>query len=240
LTSSWASRPADSSRRSLSSRKNRPAGDPITEVDVIGRVERRVTPAPPHGTRRADFPQRALRTSSPEEGRVASSHGDMGLGLCVPAMRGVTIRWSVGPFPPRALPRFIGVPHPPPGDDPATAGSLRAVSLDFRLALTRSPHSTCDRPVASLHAGSTAAADGRAGRHAGRPPAPTPPRSCCGVYVVHYGVQPEAARHGESAPEFELLAPMRNSNGPQCPAETPAERCRREARGSMHRTYRGL
>ncbi len=32
----------------------------------------------------------------------------MGVGLCVPAMHRLTIRWSVGPFPPRALPRFPG------------------------------------------------------------------------------------------------------------------------------------
>jgi hypothetical protein len=43
---------------------------PATLV-LLGRVERRVTPAPPHGTRRADFPHRALRTSSPR--RVESS-----------------------------------------------------------------------------------------------------------------------------------------------------------------------
>jgi hypothetical protein len=109
------------------------------------RVERRVTPAPPHGTRRADFPHRALRTSSPEQGRVARNHRDMGLGLCVPAMRGLTIRWSVGPFPPRALPRFPGTMgrsdsrHPHvwlgitlPATPPATVTGPMAGSPGFR------------------------------------------------------------------------------------------------------------
>ena len=49
----------------------------------------------------------------------------MGLGLCVPAMRGLTIRWSVGPFPPRALPRFVGntgrSDFPPPMPTPPVA-----------------------------------------------------------------------------------------------------------------------
>jgi len=34
----------------------------------------------------------------------------MGVGLCAPAMRRPAIRWSVGPFPPRALPRCPGTP----------------------------------------------------------------------------------------------------------------------------------
>jgi hypothetical protein len=37
-----------------------------------------------------------------------------------------------------------------------------------------------------------------------------------------------------------LLTPIRNSNEAQCPAQTLAERRRREAPGSMHRPYRGL
>ena len=54
-------------------------------------------PGAPHGIRRADFPHRALRTSSSEQGRVARNHRDMGLGLCVPAMCGLTIRRSSAP-----------------------------------------------------------------------------------------------------------------------------------------------
>ena len=64
----------------------RKEGSPGTQSNERSRVERRVTPAPPHGTRRADFPHRALQASTPV--RVSrQSNRDMGLGLCVPAMR---------------------------------------------------------------------------------------------------------------------------------------------------------
>ena len=63
-------------------------GRGIGQVDLFGRVERRVTPAPPHGTRRADFPHRALQASPPRTNWASRrSDWDMGLGLCVPAMR---------------------------------------------------------------------------------------------------------------------------------------------------------
>jgi len=90
-------RPLPSARHLLVSRPPRcpargtargPVASHLEEVDLFGRVERRVTPAPPHGTRRADFPHRALQASPPRTNWASRrSDWDMGVGLCVPAMR---------------------------------------------------------------------------------------------------------------------------------------------------------
>ena len=64
-------------------------------------------PAPGHITELATLCTGLFEPAHPD-GSSRQEDGDMGVGLCVPAMRRLTIRWSVGPFPPRALPRFPG------------------------------------------------------------------------------------------------------------------------------------
>ena len=54
---------------------------------------------------------------------------------------------------------------------------------------------------------------GRDGGYVGRLPGFAPGRSCCGVYVLHYGAPPEVVHFGECAREFELLdlhSPLRD------------------------------